>query len=163
MSIRSFLPSLRSSNDLKEGDAFYSLHKEVDRLFNEFTRGFGVPAFRSHLGEGESRFSPRINVSETDTAIEISVELPGVEEDNIDVTLADDALTIKGEKQSEVEDKSKDYHLIERSYGVFRRSIPLPFKVAAESVNAKFDKGVLSISLPKPPEVEAKIQKIEIN
>jgi len=90
--------------------------------------------------------------------------LPGVDEKDVDVTLADDVLTIRGEKKSEREEQDKDrnWHVVERSYGSFSRAIPLPFEPDAAKVEAKFDKGVLRIRLPKSEEVTKKEQKIEI-
>lgn len=158
MSMRSLLPSLWGHPNDKE--PFRSLQTEIDRVFNDFNRGFGLPGLTE--GVAGSGLAPRIDVSETNGAVEITAELPGVSEDEVDVTLVDDVLTIKGEKKSETEDKQKNYHLIERSYGAFRRAIRLPYEVDPKKVEARFDKGVLKVVLPKPPEVEAKSQKISI-
>ena len=83
-------------------------------------------------------------------------------EDDIDVSVVDNVLTVKGEKKSETEKKDTDYHMVERSYGAFIRSLTLPYAVDASKVDAKFDKGVLKITLPKPAEVKAKTKKIKI-
>ena len=83
-------------------------------------------------------------------------------EDDIDVSVVDNVLTVKGEKKSETEKKEADYHMVERSYGAFTRSLTLPYEVDASKVDAKFDKGVLKITLPKPAEVKAKTKKIKI-
>jgi HSP20 family protein len=108
--------------------------------------------------------SPKIDVGETKDAIEVTAELPGVDEKDLDLTLADGVLTVRGEKKSarEEQDKDKNWHVVERSYGSFSRTIPLPFDPDPAKVEAKFDKGVLHIHLPKPAEVAKKQQKIEI-
>ena len=97
-------------------------------------------------------------------AIDVTAELPGVEEKDIELTLANGLLTIRGEKKTERDEKetNKNWHVIERSYGAFSRSIALPFEPASDKVEAKFDKGVLRVHLPKPPEVASKQQRIAI-
>ena len=94
----------------------------------------------------------------------MTAELPGVEEKDIELTLANGLLTIRGEKKTERDEKdtNKNWHVIERSYGAFSRSIALPFEPASDRVEAKFDKGVLWVHLPKPPEVASKQQRIAI-
>ncbi len=147
------LPSQSNQNP------FSALHEEMNRLFDSFGGRFGAPAERA-----SGWLAPRIDVAETDDAVQITAELPGVEENEVEVTLIDDVLTIKGEKQSKStqEGEGKTYRLVERSYGSFQRSLPLPFKADPEKVQANFDKGVLSVTVPKPPEVEAKSHRIEI-
>jgi HSP20 family protein len=159
------LPSLRRSGrgqgELASRDIwepFGSLRRDMERLFEDFGRdfGWGVPAV---TGIGEA---PRIDVSETDTELKIEAELPGVEEKDLEVVLSNGRLTIKGEKKAEKEEKKKDYHLVERSYGSFARSIGLPFDADSDKVKASFSKGVLTVTVPKPPEVKAKEKKIQI-
>ena len=159
------LPSLwrsgREQGELASRDAwdpFGSLRRDMERLFEGFSRDFGwaVPA-----GAGGTE-TPRIDVSETDGEIKIEAELPGVEEKDLEVVVSDGRLTIKGEKKAEKEEKKKDYHLVERSYGSFARSIGLPFEADPDQVKASFAKGVLTVTVPKPPEVKAKEKKIQI-
>jgi HSP20 family protein len=130
----------------------------MERVFEDFSRdfGWGPPAAAG------TAVAPRIDVSETDTAIKIEAEMPGVEEKDVEVVLSNGRLTIKGEKKQETEEKKKDYHLVERSYGSFARSIGLPFEADPNKVQAKFEKGVLIVTVPKPPEVKAKEKKIPI-
>ena len=139
-------------------DPFGALRLDMERLFEGFSRdfGWGVPAV---AGMGDA---PRIDVSETDTELKIEAELPGVEEKDLEVVVSDGRLTIKGEKRAEKEEKKKDYHLVERSYGSFARSIGLPFEADPNQVKASFAKGVLTVIVPKPPEVKAKEKKIQI-
>lgn len=141
-------------------DLFSSLHREVDRVFDDFTRGEHWP-FRA-LSAGNGKLSPSIDVSETEKAIEVTAELPGVDEKDIDVSLSDDLLTIKGEKKAESEKKGKDYHVVERSYGAFERVTRLPCEVDAGKIEAEFKQGVLKIKLPKSPEAKTRSHKIKI-
>jgi HSP20 family protein len=139
-------------------DVFRSLQREIDQVFNDFWRGTPMLAESGEGGMGNIK----INVAETENAFEIAAELPGVEPNDIDVQLKDDILTIKGEKKSEKEDKQKNYHVVEQSYGSFERSFALPSEVQADKVDAKFDKGILKITLPKSPEAQPKTKKIEV-
>lgn len=159
MRIGPLLPSIWGKNKTAP-DPFRSLQKEIDRVFEDFGRGALWP-----FGEGGQemvRLTPSIDVSETDDAIEITAELPGVEEKDVEVTVSEGMLTIRGEKKAEKEEKKKDYHLIERSYGSFRRSVTLPAGIDADRVKASFDKGVLKVTVPKPAEIKAKTKKIAI-
>lgn len=151
---KQFLPDLfgRSS-----GDMFSSLQREIDRVFSDFNRG--MPAL-SEFRRGGMAF--KVNVAETDKAIEVTAEIPGVDAKDIDVQLSDGVLTIKGEKKEEKDEKQKDWHVVERSYGMFQRSFTIPSEVDAEKVEAAFDKGVLKVTLPKLPAAQAKAQKIEV-
>lgn len=127
----------------RETNPFTFLQQEIDRLFDGFGRSF--PTFAA-----PSAMMPRMDVSETDKTVEISAELPGLETKDVQLNLADNMLTIRGEKKSEREEKEKDYHLVERSFGSFARSIALPEGVKAEDVSAEIAKGVLRITIKKP-------------
>jgi HSP20 family protein len=135
------------------GETFGALQHEIDRVFDDFTHfRFG----RASLG------APRIDVSETDGQYVIEAELPGVDPKEVEVSLDGDLLTIKGEKKIDREDKSKDYHVVERAYGAFSRSIALPFTADADAIEAKFENGLLRISARKPAEAKTEKKKIEI-
>jgi HSP20 family protein len=159
------LPSLRRSGEEQRAlgrslwEPFGSLRRDMERVFEDFSRdlGWGAPA-----ATGAVATAPRIDVSETDSEIKIEAELPGVEEKDVEVVLSNGRLTIKGEKKQEKEEKKKDFHLVERSYGSFARSIGLPFEADPEKVKASFAKGVLNITVPKPAEIKAKEKKIPI-
>jgi HSP20 family protein len=140
-----------------EDDPFGNFRREMDRLFDSFGRDFGWPA----TSRGGA-MAPSIDVSETDNEVRIEAELPGVDQEDVEVVVTDNVLTIKGEKKSAKEEKKKDYHLVERSYGGFARSISLPFAAEADKAKASFKNGVLTITLPKPPEVKAKAKKIAV-
>jgi len=154
---RSYLPSLFGRSDETLG----SLFRDVEKVFEDFSRR---PPFATFGTELPTVSAPKIDIAESKEAIDITAELPGVEEKDVEVTLADGVLTIRGEKKSERDetDSGKNWHLVERSYGSFSRSIGLPFEPDSGKVEAKFDKGVLRVHLPKPPEVAKKQQKIEI-
>ena len=155
--MRSLVPFSWSTDLFRrnDNDPFAAMQKEINRMFEDFGRGSLM-----RLSNGDT--SPRIDVAETDNAIEVTAELPGIDEKDVDVVLRDDLLTIKGEKKSEREEKKKDYHLVERSFGSFSRTIQLPFEADSEAVKANFAKGVLKISVAKPAEVKEKTVKIPV-
>src|SRR5689334_902949 len=140
-----------------QSNPFTALQQEIDRLFDGFSRGFtsfpNLPTTRELM--------PSMDVSETDKEIEITTELPGLEEKDIQLNVADDVLTVRGEKKNEREESKKDYHLVERSYGSFVRSVQLPNGVNAEGIKAVMSKGVLKVTVPKPAPAQSK--KIDIN
>ncbi len=160
MKIRSLAPFAKKSVPAtrEDGNPFTLLRREMDSLFDNFFQGFDVEPLESRMGV----FSPKVDVTENDKEINISAELPGLDEKDIDVSLHNDMLVIKGEKKEEKEDKGKDYYKMERSYGSFSRTIPLPVEVETDKVQAKFKKGVLSISLPKSAKAVAETKKIAI-
>lgn len=127
------------------------LQQEIDRLFDGVTRNIPGSAANS---------LPSMDVSETDKAIEIAVELPGLEKKDVELNVSDNLLTIRGEKKSEREEKNKDYHLVERSFESFSRTVELPAGVKAEDISAEIAKGVLKVTVPKPAPRQSK--QIEI-
>jgi HSP20 family protein len=149
---------------------FVNLRREVERLFDDFEGGFWRTPFRSSLlgvdpfrrGEVSWGKVPAVDVADTPKGYEITAELPGLDEKNIEVKLADGTLTIKGEKKDEREEKKKDYYLSERHYGSFQRSFAVPEGVDAEKIEANFKNGVLTVTLPKTPEAQSREKKIEI-
>jgi HSP20 family protein len=139
-----------------------SFQREMNRLFDNFFGGFSLAPWEPLERGVTSSFTPRVDVSETDKEIKISAELPGMEEKDIDVSLTHDTLTIKGEKKAEAEEKGKDYYRIERSYGSFTRSLPLPVEVDTNKVEATFKKGVLEITLPKTAKALQETKKVAV-
>jgi len=155
MNLKSLIPVGRQRGVARADNAFLSLHQEIDRLFDDFTRGF------PSLGNGmTSMMLPTMDVAETDKEIEITAELPGLEEKDVQINVADNVLTIRGEKNAEKEQKDKNYRLIERNYGSFERSLELPDGVNADAIQASIDKGVLKVTVPKPAPAQSK--KIEV-
>lgn len=153
----SLIPFKNSSLAARQAyDPFFSLRGEMDRLFDAFS--LQLPA----TARAESTLNFRLDVSETDKEISVHAELPGVDEKNIDVQLNSDVLTIRGEKSQEKEDKQRNYHLIERRYGSFARSIRLPFEPKDSDVKASFKQGVLNVAIAKPVEAKQTPKKIEV-
>jgi HSP20 family protein len=154
----------------RESWPFAKLQSEIDRLFEEFGAApwrspfrramFDVePSWRGEISWGKV---PAVDIAETPKGYEITAELPGIDEKNIEVKYADGTLTIKGEKKDEKEEKKENYYLSERNYGSFQRSFRVPDGVDADKVEASFKNGVLTVTLPKTPEVEKKEKRIEI-
>jgi HSP20 family protein len=156
MDLRSLIPfaprSTLARTDVYPFDAF---RRELDGLLVNFARSFGVPA----NGVG-AMLSPRMEVAETDKDVEITVELPGLERNDVDLSLDGNVLTIRAEKKMETEQNNKNVHVAERSYGVFYRALELPARVDPSTVQATMSNGVLKITIPKPPQTDAK--KIEV-
>ena len=139
-------------------DPFTTLHREMNRLFDDTLRGWPSSAAS---GGGGGVMAPRMNVSETENEIRVEAELPGVSEKDVNIELSDDLLTIRGEKQAQHEDKNQNYHIVERSFGSFARSIRLPFSPRPDQVKAEFTNGVLHITLPKSAAQE-KVHRIQV-
>ena len=139
-------------------EPFGSLRRDMERLFEDFARdfGWGPPAL---AGAGTA---PRVDVSETESEIKLQAELPGVDEKDVEGLREDGRLTVKGEKKQEKEETKPDSYLHERSYGSFARTIALPFEADPDKVKASFAKGVLTVTVPKPPEAKATQKKIPI-
>lgn len=149
---RNPLTPFRSGSLFGGGDPFLSLHREMNRLFDDVLRG-GVPASGGQSGS-QSMLAPHINVSESDKEIRVTAELPGVTDKDIQVDLHDDVLVIRGEKKFERKEEKESFHFVERSFGTFQRAIQLPFPVDPEQVKANFENGVLTVALPKTAQQE---------
>ena len=156
MNLRALVP-FRDRQGLArpEFGVFGSLQREVDRLFDDFARSTLAMA-------GNGGLMPSMDITETEKEFVITAELPGLERKDVEISLEDNVLTIRGEKKSETkpDDKNKNVHVSERSYGVFYRVLELPTKVDPSSVQATMSKGVLKITIPKPARPESK--KIEV-
>ena len=136
---------------------FDRMRRDMDRLWDSFLEG--TPRRR---GEERGEWLPSLDVSETKNELVVKAEVPGMDAKDIDISLSDGVLTIKGEKKQEKEEKEADYHLIERSYGAFTRSIQLPKEVQGEKINASYKDGILRITLPKSEEAKKKEIKIKV-
>ena len=154
----------------KSWQPFESLRKEVDQLFEDFDLGFWrmprrVPVFgmeplwQSELSSG---MVPSVDVVENDHAYEITAELPGLDEKDIEVKQSNGVLTIKGEKKEETEEKKQDFYVSERLYGSFERSFRVPESVNIDKIEATFKKGVLTLVLPKKPEAQSAAKQITV-
>ena len=157
MKLRSLLPIGRdrtvAGHDLLT--PFTTLQREIDRVFEDFTRGW--PTFG---GLAKTDMLPIMDVTETDKEIEITAELPGLEEKDVEINVADGVLTIRGEKKAEKEEKDKNYRLVERTYGSFSRMLDLPEGVNVDMIKASIAKGVLTVTVPKP--APAEVKKVEV-
>lgn len=151
-------------------DLFGSLRQEIDRLFDDFSwpvigiprrpRVWSLEPMRDWMPSLSAL--PAMDLVEADGSYELSVELPGMTRDEIELRLSEGALTVRGEKTEEKKEDKVDYHLQERRYGSVQRSIALPAGIDADKVQARFEDGVLKVSLPKSQDARAKERKIEI-
>ena len=163
------LPVNKSSTPLEATDwsPFERLRREVDRLFDDFrpfdwrlpSRVFGLEV--PHIS-AEWKVAPAVDLVEKDDGYEITAELPGLDERNVEIKLFNHMLTIKGEKSEDKEEKQKDYYLSERRYGSFQRSFHLPEGVDADKIEATFTKGVLMVRLPKTADAKRAEKKIAV-
>ncbi|MCW3148042.1 Hsp20/alpha crystallin family protein [Stutzerimonas stutzeri] len=145
---------------------FETLRHQIDRLFDDFDRSWHRPARQgletTPFWQGGLSRMPAVDVVEKDNAFEITAEVPGMDQKDIEVKLVGDTLVIKGEKRQERKEDKQGYHLSERSYGSFQRSFALPDGVDRDQIDAKFGKGVLSLTLPKKPGTSANEKNISI-
>lgn len=161
MKVKNLLPAMSRKNKKEDDHSFYSLQRQMNSLFDDFFSGFDVGSRELMAGEGLG-FVPSVDVKERDSDILIQAELPGVDEKDISVTVTNDAVTIKGEKKEEKEDKGKNYYYVERSYGSFNRIIPLGEEAESENAKASFKNGVLNITIPKSKKVKVEGIKVPI-
>ncbi len=152
--MKTFLPNL-FTDPTHVRDPFATLRRHIDDLATSFGHAWPVA---THIGAD----APALNIAESDKAIEIAAELPGVDEKDIKVEIEGQRVVISGEKKRESEEKEKNWHVIERSYGSFRRAVTLPFEPKQESVSAHFEKGVLHIEVAKPATAQSAAKTIEI-
>jgi HSP20 family protein len=164
MQIKDLIPWARKDDrpEAKTSDQnpIAALQREINQVFENFMNRFGRPLAGLEWSWGQSE--AKSDVVQTDNAVEISIELPGMEMKDIEVTVGDDVLTVKGEKRIERQEEKKGYYLSERSYGAIYRAIPLPPGVDGSKAEATFKNGVLTIRLPQTPEAQAKVKRIEV-
>ena len=151
MRLRSLVPFREAGALMRPDFGLFGLHREIDRLFSEFAQG---------MGPNGANIVPNIEISETDKTIEVSAEMPGLERKDVDISIEDDTLTIRGEKKVEESQKDKNVQLSERSYGVFYRVLQLPPGIDPSSIQATMSNGILKVTIPKSAKSEPK--KIEV-
>jgi HSP20 family protein len=153
------MPATRSGSALT--DPFGALHREMDRLFEDFSQG---EPWRSLWGDGGGMaLRPVVDIDEGDDGtLTVTAELPGIDDKDIEVQVDDSMLTIRGEKRIEHDETKHNRHVSERSYGAFARRIALPFEADPDQVKAHFERGVLTVTVPRPPEAKAKARRIEV-
>ena len=161
MSVRDLIPwgrsNTRAPSVYRDDDRspFLSLHREMNRMFDDFFRDFDMRLPMATGGQW-----PQLDVAETDKEVTVTAELPGMEEKDVELLLEDGVLTLKGEKRAETEDNDRQFS--ERYYGRFERRIPLDAEVQADKIEARFKNGVLTVTLPKDPEAQPKARRIAI-
>ena len=137
-----------------------SLQREINHVFDDFWHK--VESGWNGQNDAVGMFGPSTDVTETDKGVDVSIELPGMTEKDIDISLTSDAMTIRGEKKIEHEEERKGVYMSERSYGSFYRTVPLPAGVDADKADATFKNGVLTVTLPKTAEAQAKVKRIPV-
>jgi len=159
MAVRNLIPFGRSRSPVlgaESANPLTAFHEQMNRLFDEFSRDLDIPG----VGLSTDFGFPHVELSESDKEVKVEAELPGLSEGDIELTVRDGALLIRGEKKGTVEDKSR--RVSERFYGRFERLIPLPGEVKEEQASAMFKNGVLTVTLPKSPEAAQKSKRIPI-
>ncbi|MGM0426256.1 MAG: Hsp20 family protein [Thermodesulfobacteriota bacterium] len=147
--------------------SYLAFRQATDRLFDDFFGGMPSPmADYGRLWRATPDISdsdwPRVDMSETDEEIVVTAELPGVDREDIDISVSDNTVTIRGDKTEEEEEKTRDYYRLERSYGSFHRVFSLPCEVESDRAKASFKRGILTIQLPKSAEARKRVKRIPI-
>jgi HSP20 family protein len=161
MAIRSMMPWSRGERRPGQGelkDPFEALHRSMNQVLESFRRDFDFPSLESWEVVG----APNVDVSETDDAVQVAAELPGMDAKDVELSFQGGSLVLKGEKTEEKESKEKDFHVRERRFGSFHRIIPLPAGVDINKAKAEYEKGVLRVTIPKTSEAKQQRRKIEI-
>jgi HSP20 family protein len=167
MHMRDLIPWARGSSEPMEmyrgerSSPFLTLHREMNRLFDEALRGFDMPTFLGARPSFVAGQWPKLEATETEKEICIHAELPGLEENEVEITLSEGTLIIRGERKSEIEDKDRQFN--ERFYGRFERHVPVGTDIDEDKVEAMFKNGILKITLPKTERARAKARRISIN
>ncbi|MEI7608074.1 MAG: Hsp20/alpha crystallin family protein [Rhodospirillaceae bacterium] len=148
----------------QDGDLypFQTLHKEIDRAFESFWRSMEVSPFGGGVALPGLGAYPRTEVSETNKAVEVSFDLPGLNDKDLSVSVANGLLTVKAERKSENENKSAGIHVSERHYGLIQRTVPLPPGTDADNATASYKNGVLTVSVPKVSLPEQEVKRISV-
>ena len=158
----------KKSPALRPYDPFGSFYGEMDRLMDSYFPGGSFPGLPRMLRQGSKASEgemvvPQIDIAENDKAVTVTAELPGIDEDAVEVTLRDGVLTLKGEKTYEKKDEKDEIQVMERHYGSFMRSVRLPEGIDEDKVEAKYDKGILTVIASKRPEAQKTPRKIKIS
>ncbi len=154
-------PLNRVGNKLLEANIFAIMEREMNKMFQNFSRIlFEVEPFQAEMIAWIGPM-PDVDISETDNEIQVIVDLPGIEEKDIEISFSENNLTLKGEKKQEKESEGKNYYRMERSFGQFKRIIPIPVGIQPEKVTTLFKKGVLTIRLPKTESPKEKVKEKE--
>jgi len=164
-------PSIASDKDSRSlaertmnSSPMMQLHQDIDRLFNEAMRGFGAPSIgdTSFFNSNSDLLKPSTNIAADDKNYTITVEVPGVDESEVELELSNNTLTIKGEKHKEQEEQNKEFHRIERSFGKFERVLSLPQDAIQDDIKADFKNGILTVNIPRKVKSKAEVRHINI-
>jgi HSP20 family protein len=142
-------------------DPFLSFRRDVDRMFDDFFSGFGRRAVGSPFASWTAP-TPSLDLTETEKEIVVTAEMPGLDDKDFEVNVSGDVLTLKGEKRAKHEHRNGDAYHMERRFGSFSRSVRLPFEVQDEKVDARYQKGELTIRVPKPADMQRQVRRIEV-
>lgn len=160
------LPTQRSG-ELLHYNPILQFHQEIDRMFDTFFRGFGFPSMGSRREFTRPLHNewlkPTLDIAAGESQYNISVELPGIDEKDVQLELSDDTLVIRGEKRHEKEEKEKDYYRMERSYGSFKRVLSLPEDAEQDGIGAVYKQGILKITIPRKARAATKLKQIAID
>lgn len=163
------VPVQRHSDGKRENANYNPIaqfHHEVDRLFDQAFRGFGLSPFNfnqpriPHITDG--MIMPTLDLAATDSAYTATLEVPGVAEGDVKVEIANDIMTIRGEKKQENEERGKDYYRMERSYGSFQRTLSLPEDADQEKIKANFERGILTVTMQRKARPKTDVRQIEV-
>lgn len=159
---KSYFPTLFGPR-ADDGRLFRSLKSDIDRVFRDFDR-VGFPMFprQSDTIRGDFALYPSADVVESDESVDVVVELPGVDVDDLEIQATGNRLVIKGEKKAEYDREEQNLQVVERAFGSFIRAIPLGFQIDREGVDASFDNGVLTVTVTKPADAVTKAHPIKI-
>jgi len=163
MGVKDLLPASFSKRHItrrenEEKNPFISLQKEINRMFDRFFEDFRLDTFKEPFRQD----FPKIDVTETESDIQVVADLPGLDKKDIEISISDNIMTLHGKKENSIEEKKQNYYRRELSYGSFRREIVLPAEVEAEKVDASLNNGILKIFVPKKVDSKRKSKKIEI-
>jgi HSP20 family protein len=142
-------------------DPFLSFRRDVDRMFDDFFGGYGCRAVGSPFGSWVTP-TPSLDLTENEKEFVVTAEIPGLDDKDFEVNVSGDVLTLKGDKKAEHEHRNGDAYYMERRFGSFSRSVRLPFEVQDEKVDARYEKGVLTIRVPKPADMQRQVRRIEV-
>lgn len=160
------LPVRRQETQTRYTDPFSQIRQEIDRIFESAFSGFGFPSIgfgRELTPMAQSDWlRPTLDIGASDKDYTISVELPGVDEKDVQLELTNDSLKIKGEKKQQKEEKEKNYYRMERSYGSFQRVLSLPEDVDKDNIKAVYKNGIMNITIPRKAAPKSEIRQIEI-
>lgn len=166
MTVKDLVPWKRGKKDVsirrEDRDPFLALQNRIDSIFDDFRHGFDLGPLRGTWGDAWQGNFPRIDVIENDKEYLLTAELPGMDENDVELSLRDNILTLRGEKETENREKESDYSRMERFYGTFQRVITFSEDVKEEDIKARFHKGVLEVKLPKSEEGRKNSRRIKV-